>query len=397
LAPWLVNQVLNIPVSLQPETLKSVYLLAFTIPVITSTAGLRGILEAKQEFGSISVLRTILGISMYASPLLILGSTNNLYLIVSVLVLVRVTLWIAHLWLCLVRLPDLKHKFSLSLGMVRSLLGQGGWMTVSNIIGPMMVYFDRFLIASIISATAVAYYSTPYDLVSKLLVFSGAISGVLFPLFSSSFVQNSQHCFELYKRGVKYVALLMFPVILILVLMANEILTWWINPEFAEHGAGVLRMIAIGVFMNSLAQIPFSLIQGSGRADLTAKVHATELPFYIAALWWLAKKYGIDGVAIAWALRACIDAAICFAGADLMFQAGTQKLKFWPRLMLSSSAILIAAAYFHEFVQIKIAVLLISIPVFVVLSWRYALDDTDRAFMIAAPGTLFGWNKTKVA
>ena len=47
------------------------------------------------------------------------------------------------------------------------LLRFGGWMTVSNIVGPLMVTLDRFLIGALISVSAVAYYATPYEVVSQ--------------------------------------------------------------------------------------------------------------------------------------------------------------------------------------------------------------------------------------
>src|ERR1700723_1921283 len=58
---------------------------------------------------------------------------------------------------------------------VGPLLRFGGWMTVSNIVGPLMVTLDRFLIAGLISVTAVAYYATPYELVTKLLLVPVAV------------------------------------------------------------------------------------------------------------------------------------------------------------------------------------------------------------------------------
>ena len=42
LSPWMVHRALNVPVALQPETLRSFYLLGLSIPVVISTAGLRG-------------------------------------------------------------------------------------------------------------------------------------------------------------------------------------------------------------------------------------------------------------------------------------------------------------------------------------------------------------------
>src|SRR5712692_4303683 len=46
ISPWLVHSALKVPAALQPETLRSFYLLALSIPMVTVAYGLRGILEA---------------------------------------------------------------------------------------------------------------------------------------------------------------------------------------------------------------------------------------------------------------------------------------------------------------------------------------------------------------
>lgn len=64
--------------------------------------------------------------------------------------------------------------------------------------------------------------------------------------------------------------------------------------------------------MNCLAQIPFTLLQARGRADLPGKLHIVELPFYLAALFVLIRSYGIEGAAMAWFGRCAADAALLF-------------------------------------------------------------------------------------
>ena len=44
-------------------------------------------------------------------------------------------------------------------------MGFGAWVTVTNVIGPILVSIDRFFIASTLGANAVAYYSVPMSLV----------------------------------------------------------------------------------------------------------------------------------------------------------------------------------------------------------------------------------------
>jgi O-antigen/teichoic acid export membrane protein len=185
-------------------------------------------------------------------------------------------------------------------------------MTISNIIGPLMVTFDRFVVGAMISVAAVAYYSVPYEVVTKLWLIPSALVGVLFPAFSATSDTDRARLTFLYESGVKYLFLALFPATLILITIAPEALRWWLGDDFALNSAPVAQALAIAVFLNSLAQIPFVHVQGSGRPDLTAKLHLLELPVYMGALFFLARSMGIQGVALAWLVRVAIDTVFMF-------------------------------------------------------------------------------------
>ena len=109
---------------------------------------------------------------------------------------------------------------------------------------------------------------------------------------------------------------------LLVTAFAGEGLAFWLGKEFASHSATVLRWLAAGVFINSIALVPYTLIQGAGRADLTAKTHLAELLVYMAGLWWLVTHWGIRGAAIAWTVRVAIDALIMFLLASRFLPGG---------------------------------------------------------------------------
>ena len=44
------------------------------------------------------------------------------------------------------------------------------------------------------------------------------------------------------------------------------------------------------------------------RADITAKLHLAELPFFLIILFVLVGQYGVVGAAVAWVLRITFDA-----------------------------------------------------------------------------------------
>src|SRR5262249_2132174 len=117
---------------------------------------------------------------------------------------------------------------------------------------------------------------------------------------------------RLMQRAVKYVFLALFPVLLLIIAFAPEGLKLWVGAAFAQNSTVVLRYLAAGIFVNCLAQIPASLVQGTGRPDLVAKLQAAELPLYLAGLYWATLHYGLSGAAIAWSLRVIFDAAILF-------------------------------------------------------------------------------------
>ncbi len=46
---------------------------------------------------------------------------------------------------------------------------------MSNIVGPNMLYFGRFVIGALMTMTAVAYYTTPYEVVVNLAIVPDAL------------------------------------------------------------------------------------------------------------------------------------------------------------------------------------------------------------------------------
>ncbi|MDP1994999.1 MAG: oligosaccharide flippase family protein, partial [Ignavibacteria bacterium] len=87
--PSLLNQYLKISEALKHETYKIFFVVSLSIPLITTSAGLRGVLEAYQQFNKVSYIRIILGVSTFLIPLIVLRLTNSLFWIVISLISIR--------------------------------------------------------------------------------------------------------------------------------------------------------------------------------------------------------------------------------------------------------------------------------------------------------------------
>jgi O-antigen/teichoic acid export membrane protein len=260
---------------------------------------------------------------MFAAPLLVTRFDARLPALGAALLAVRVLGCVSYLALCLHHLPLRRTRVAVHGHAARGLLSFGGWMSVSAVLGPVMVYFDRFLIGALLSLAMVAYYTTPYDLVSRLWIVSQAVVGVLYPALTAEFARGpAGHVARLFGWGTLVVGVLVFPVTCACVLFAPEGLRLWVGPVFAVHSAPVLRWIAAGVFVNALAQVALALVQVSGHPRWSATLHVLEVPCYLAALWLLVHARGIEGAALAWFLRATVDAGALLVFADRVVDGG---------------------------------------------------------------------------
>jgi len=377
LLPWLVKDVLNIPLMLQKETLDAFYLIAVFVPIIVLSIALRGILDAHQRFDLTNTVRIPLGIFTFLAPVLVLPFSVSLFHIVALILAGRMLACIVQAAFCFHIVPALGREIVFQKKMVGVLIKFGGWMTLTNIISPIMIYVDRFFISGIISVTAVAYYATPGEIVTKLTLVSGAMMAVFFPAFSCVYVQDKNNAAQLFATGVKYVFLIIFPLSLFIVLLSYEGLNLWLGPEFAEKSTMVMQVLSSGVLFLCLGQVPYALIQGAGRPDITGIIHLVEIPFYLAALFLLTTAYGIKGASIAWCVRLAFDAALLFYIASKMLGG---KNKYTTRLVVTIA--LTIAAYILAFLLSgpfqKSLFIGLFLPLYLCLVWFYILNGREK-------------------
>lgn len=376
LAPWIVGDLLKVPKTLQGEALNSFYLIAASIPIVIISVSLNGVLEAYQRFDLTNVIKVPLGLFTFLSPLIVLPFSRSLVGVIAVLIAGRIAALMAYLILCLQVIPALR-KISIHNSVIKPLLSFGMWMTVTNIVSPLMFYMDRFFIGAVLSMSAVAYYTTPYEVVIRLTIIPLALEGVLFPAFSTSLVHDREKAVMLFNRAVKYIFALLFPLTLVIVTFSGEGLELWLGQQFAQNSTFVLQWLAVGVLINSLARIPFAMVQAEGRPDMTAKLHLIELPVYLVALSWLLPSYGIKGAAVAWVFRVALDAVVLFLMTYRLVPGTSSSANRLCAMLFAGLPILLLCGVINE-LFIKAALLLLILTTFTFAVWFLILDPDER-------------------
>lgn len=319
-SPLLVAHVLKIPADLHPQAEIIFLMMAVALPVDFIAGSLRGVLSASQRFDLLNAVDVPVGALMGVIPAAVIALGAGLPAIVFSLVVLRMASATVVFALSL-RLHPALRRVEFDFSLVRSLLGFGGWVTISGAVGPILVYFDQFLIGSLLSLSAVGFYAPPYGIANKLIILPGCMVGTLFPAFSTSAGRgDSEWIRKTLVRSLKFLILIIGPLSLLLAFFARPLLTFWLGPKFAAQGAFPLQILTVGVLMNSMAYIPYSLLNGVGRPDLIAKSHLIELPLHIALAWFLLLHFGLPGAALAWTIRVTLDFVLLIVAACLTTQ-----------------------------------------------------------------------------
>jgi O-antigen/teichoic acid export membrane protein len=381
----LVERVLNIPLELWGEAIDIFHLLALSIPLVLVSSSFNGVLEAAQRFDLVNAIRVPSSILISILPLVGLYLGFGLSGIVILIVLARLGTLVVVIWMDFRIVPELR-KYSVSLARFSRLFAFGGWIMITSIVGPILVYLDRFLIGSLLTIAAVAYYTAPYEMVTRLLIISTSIAMTLFPAFSAmEGIRDRQRLSMFFARSIKYVFLISGTIVVLIIVYAKEILQIWLGNDFAIESTVALQILAIGVLINSLAYTPFTLLQGVGRPDLPAKFHLIELPIYAGIAWILVSEFGIAGAAGAWTIRVALDTVLLFIATpkvycispNLLAESGMKRATIGLVVFAGIAYGLKEVAY-----ALPIATQLLLLTGFLGLSawvaWNFVMDDLDR-------------------
>lgn len=283
--------------------------IAWCIPVTLATNWLRGALEGVHRFARVNLLRTVFGAWTYAAPAVAAMLKPTLDAMIVGIVIGRVLALIAHMLACLRAEPGIltgpapRHQADF-----RLFFQEGGWITISNVVSPLMLYSDRFVLAALLPPQAVAWYVTSQEVLLRTMVIPAALAGVLFPKFAGTVDGRTETVLAaLYQRGLRLVAALMLPLCALAAAGAYDGLRLWLGQDFAENAYRVVEIVALGVFVYAISHLPHAWLQAVGRAHLTAKLQLAELPLYALALYVGVAQWGIAGAAVMWVLRVLLD------------------------------------------------------------------------------------------
>lgn len=308
-----VQQNLKFDQSIGHEVELAAYMLAITIPIQAMSAMFRGVNEAFQAFRAINIIRMGLGFANFIAPLLMALITTNLAALVSTLLVSRLVALFFFKKYAYASADVDKTSQSVTdtklFGEVQKrLLTFGGWVTVSNIVTPVLMQSDRLLIGALVSTAAVAVYVIPYEMVVQSLIICGAITTAMFPVFAGMAKAQASSLQKTFMKWLMVAAGSMLVITVGFLLMAQPVLALWLGDSLDEQSVHVANILAFGLVPYAVGSMYLALIHAHARPDVTAKAHLIEMPLFLLGLYWAVSAFGVYGAAVAWVARVTIDA-----------------------------------------------------------------------------------------
>lgn len=358
------------------EVLRAVYVLCLAVPFVILNAALWGVICAFQKFKAANLVNMPILALYYIGPLLVLRVVDSLVAVMAVLVVCRIVMTICYWRICVAEMPSLIGAKA-DWRHARALGRLGGWMTVSNLAWPMLMYVDRFLVASVLSAAAAGYYATPSDLLGRFSLVTVAVMNTAFPAMAASFRSDPDHAVTLVRRSILAIAAILFVPALVAAAYSHEILTLWVGAAFAAQAAPVMQWLALAVILGAADSVVAGFIDSIGRPDINAKFSLAELALYVPLLFVLLRSFGIEGAAVAWSLRVGIDLVVRAALAGHLVPS----LRPVMRRVLGVVAVATVALALPLVVTSpseRIPLMLLSTAILALALWAWGADAADR-------------------
>lgn len=335
LASYSFGQVFNIEPALRLEIMAALPWIVLAVPVATLSGVLSGALQARERFLELNLVSTLGSAWVQLLPLAVAAFwRTDLAVLVPAVLLARLPTLVLLFERCRVHVFA-GQEVSWDRTIAKQLLRYGGWVSVTAVVGPMMVILDRFVIGIVFGAKAVSHYTIPFQLAERTTMLSAALNFALFPRLATA--PSSAERQRLGGEGLLVLAVVLSPLIACCVLLIGPFLAWWISPELASHSTRLAQVLFAGFWINALALVPFTQLQAGGRPDLVAKCHAAELLPYLGLLNLALQTWGLTGAAAVFSLRAAVDFLLLAHFAGILRTAVRQLA--WPAALVCSTLI----------------------------------------------------------
>jgi len=161
-----------------------------------------------------------------------------------------------------------------------------------------LFYTDSVVIGAVLNVSQVTFYTIASMLTQYLEQFIWAIVVVFIPIISAKDATGEKDKSKLYVVGAKYSMLLCTPVIIVLLLNGDRFIALWMGEGYATTSGNVLKVLLVAYLFSLSQLIAHGILKGISKHKALAYILCVEAVINLFLSLYLARDYGIVGVAL---------------------------------------------------------------------------------------------------
>lgn len=334
LASWLFfARFLDVDPDIRIEALEAVWLIGAGALATSLGQVTYGALAGRNRFGAASLSMLT---SNASAPILTLAAAYWVGLDLVTLMLATligriagVVLAAATVWYSELKGQAAKYRTR----DARKLLKFGFWIMTASFTAPVLITIDRIVIGSKLGAAAVAAYTIPYQVLSRLQLVPQSLLNVLFPRFS---VADHERARQAAFWHSIIISALFLPIVIGLTFVLEPLLTLWLGDQLDPRSISVGLALLCAFLFTSIGQTVVVFLQSQNDGKFVSALQLGEIVPYFLLLGYAATQAGLFGVAVIFLARRIVESVI------LVARARFGNWRFWSTQIPAVIGILLA-------------------------------------------------------
>jgi O-antigen/teichoic acid export membrane protein len=243
----------------------------------------------------------------------------------------------------------------------------------------------------LVSVEAVAWYTVAMELAQRLLMIQSNVAQAYYPAACAA-ASDQPGFARLYLRSARAVAMLTFPLALLLVVLAKPLLGWWVGPQF-EAAAPLLQIVVLAYAIMALTAIPAAAADALNQPGISVRYGLVSVVLNLAFALLLIPRFGGLGAALAIALVVLVQTPpflyrvtrLAWASAgDVVRKVVLEPLV--PAILLALPVLAAWQVLPDSRARLPLTLAIAAVTSVVVSRAAVRLDPDERAFIAAMPG-----------
>ena len=190
---------------------------------------------------------------------------------------------------------------------LRNMLNFSGYMFLESLSIALFQHVDKVIVGITLGPVLAGVYSVGTSLALRLPMLTGQATEVMIPYASlKESLGDRERLFSVFRQLSYYVGFFLAGLGSVLIIWMQEIISFWISPDYAVRYSNVFRLLIVAYGWLSLCRPAHQALTGLGRVKFTAFTYFISTMLMLFSLFFWSSRFGLVGAAVSNMLMICL-------------------------------------------------------------------------------------------